>query len=74
MNPIALIITLLVAQAVLIVGASLCYMRSKRTGRRTSYLGETLEEQFSTEDQASGFGGYMINSDPGVTLDDVFRD
>ncbi|KAF1704233.1 hypothetical protein [Pseudoxanthomonas kaohsiungensis] len=73
MNAILLIGILILAQAGLVVVAFLYFRRTEKQEMPTPAEAEpAVPVDFAESNQ--DFGGYLINTDAGVTLDDVFRD
>lgn len=73
MDAIILICGLIIAQVFIVVGALKCFGRSD--GRARQPPAEVEPSKALDFDDACGrFDGYLIDGDPGVTLDDIFRD
>lgn len=75
MNPITFILGLLLFQAICVAGAAVFYASRKgeNANNATSPISSQDDDFSSLYQSDSELDGYAINTDPGVTMDSVFR-
>jgi len=74
MSAILVIAILVVVQAGLVLGAFLCSRRTEGRERSTASEVEQPADPMNFEESNETFVGYLIDGDPSVTLDYIFRE